>query len=166
MRNHNSALRRPALIALGVLLGCAGPALGDATSEPPVYESALFKKLDANRDLCVTRAEAKRVRGFDAAFTEADENRDGRLSPDEFVKAESIHERSQAATYLDDSVITAKVKLALARDLPATAVSVETHRGRVLLSGFVDDEQDVRRAREIAASVRGVAKVSSGLQIK
>jgi len=36
----------------------------------------------------------------------------------------------------------------------------------VLLSGFVDDEQDVRRAREIAASVRGVAKVTSGLQIK
>jgi len=158
MRNHKSDLCRPALIALGVLLGCAGPALAD-TSEPPVYDSALFKKLDADRDFFVTRAEAKRVRGFDAAFTEADENRDGRLS-------ESIHERNHAATYLDDSVITAKVKLALARDLPATAVSVETHRGRVLLSGFVDDEQDVRRAREIAASVRGVAKVTSGLQIK
>jgi len=152
-------------VALAALLATAGPAFAE-TTDVPATAGELFRKLDADRDGFVTRAESKRVRGFEAAFGEADENRDNRLSRDEFPKAESIHARSQAASYVDDSIVTAKVKAALAKDLPATSVSVETHRGRVLLSGFVDDEQDIKRAREIAASVRGVSKVTSGLQLK
>ena len=153
--------------AAALAAACALPALAE-TPEPPAYDSPLFKKLDADRDGYVTRSEAKRVKGFEPAFNEADENHDGRLSRDEFIKAESILDRGQASTYLEDSLITAKVKAALMKDLPGTAseVSVETFRGRVLLSGFVDDEKDVRRAREVAASVRGVTKVASGLQIK
>lgn len=138
------------------------------TVEPPPYDSPRFRKLDADRDGFVTRAEARRVKDFDAAFGEADANRDGRLSRDEFVKAESIHDRGQAASYLDDSLTTAKVKAALMKELPGTAsqVSVETYRGRVLLSGFVDDDLDVKRVREVAASVRGVTRVTSSLQLK
>jgi len=155
--------------ALILALGCTATARADST-EPPAsqHERPLFKKLDADGDGFVSRAEARRVKGFEAAFAEADENRDGKLSPDEFVKAESIHGRSQAGGYLEDSVITAKVKAALIKDMPAAAgaVSVETYHGRVLLSGFVEDERDAKRARELAASVRGVSKVSSGLQVK
>jgi hyperosmotically inducible protein len=156
-------------IALMLALGCAATA-GAENPEAPTYphERPLFKKLDADGNGFVTRAEAKRLKGFEAAFTEADENRDGKLSPDEFVKAESIYSRSQAGGYLEDSMITAKVKAALLKDMPASAgaVSVETFHGRVLLSGFVEDERDVKRARELAAAVRGVSKVSSGLQVK
>ncbi len=155
--------------ALVLALGCAAPA-GAENPEAPSYphQRPMFKKLDADGDGFVTRAEAKRLKGFEAAFTEADENRDGKLSPDEFVKAESIYSRSQAGGYLEDSMITAKVKAALVKDMPASAgaVSVETFHGRVQLSGFVDDERDVKRARELAAAVRGVSKVSSGLQVK
>jgi hyperosmotically inducible protein len=155
----------PALLILAA--ACALPARAEGP-QPPPYDSPLFRKLDADRDGFVSRAEAKRIKGFDAAFVEGDENRDGRLSRDEFVRAESMYDRGQAALYLEDSLTTAKVKAALLKEVPAAAgqVSVETYRGRVLLSGFVDDERNVKRVREVAASVRGVMQVSSGLQVK
>jgi hyperosmotically inducible protein len=43
---------------------------------------------------------------------------------------------------------------------------VETYKGTVLLSGFVDSEEQVRRATEIAASVDGVVNVKNGLAVK
>jgi hyperosmotically inducible protein len=155
-------------ISAAAALACGAPAAHAETVEPPRYDSPLFKKLDADRDGFVTRAEARRVKDFAYAFGEGDENRDGRLSRNEFVKAESVHERGQAALYLEDSLTTAKVKAALLKELPGTAtqVSVETFRGRVLLSGFVDDDREVKRVREVAASVRGVTHVTSGLQLK
>lgn len=151
------------------LLALPSPAFAqsEVVVPPPVSSSGLFRKLDADKDGYVTRSEAKRVRGFDAAFNEADEHKRGRLTRDEFIKAESLHERNNAKTYMDDALITAKVKAALFKDLPATAVSVETHQGRVLLSGFVDDAQDVKQAKELATSVKGVTNVyTGGLLIK
>ena len=155
-------------IALALLgLPATAPAQSEVVVPPPVGSSGLFRKLDADKDGYVTRGEAKRVRGFDTAFNEADEHKRGRLSRDEFIKAESIHERNNAKTYMDDALITAKVKATLFKDLPATAVSVETHQGRVLLSGFVDDAQDVKQAKELASSVKGVTNVyTGGLLIK
>lgn len=157
-----------AVAVLGALLAWPGPSRADAEQPPVQYDSPLFKKLDANRDGFVSRAEANGVRGFATAFSEADENRDGRLSRDEFIKAQSIHDRHLAAVYMDDSVLTAKVKAMLAKDLPASAlaISVESYRGHVILSGFLDDPQEARRAREVAAAVGGVTVVTSALQLK
>lgn len=70
--------------------------------------------------------------------------------------------------YLDDSVLTARVKLALldAPDVSAMDIGVRTHRGVVQLSGFVDGARLVRRAEEIAARVPGVVEVRNTLQVK
>ncbi len=127
-----------------------------------------FKRVDTNRDGYVSREEAKKLKNFDKAFTEADDNRDGRLDPDEFVKAQSIHARIVAGTYLEDSVITAKVKTAMLKDLRLKGldVKVETYRGTVLLSGFVNDEQQAKRAAEIAAGIQGVTAVRNSLMVK
>lgn len=70
-------------------------------------------QLDTSRDGYVSRSEAANARGFDQAFADADENRNGKLSADEFVEAESIRQRQQVAEFAADSVITAKVKAAL-----------------------------------------------------
>ena len=169
-RNFSMRMTAAAIgLAAGALLALPPLAIGqgEVVVPPPAGASGLFRKLDANKDGFVSRAEAKRVKGFEAAFGEADEQNRGRLTRDEFVKAEAIYERNGAKTFMDDAMITAKVKAALFKQLPATGVSVETHERRVLLSGFVDDAQDVKEAKEIATAVKGVANVyAGGLLIK
>lgn len=157
--------RVSALLVAAVTSVCAAAQdTGQATAGP----SSEFKRLDANRDGYLSRDEAKKLKNFDKAFNEADENRDGRLDPDEFVKAQAIHARIVAGTYIEDSVITAKVKTALLKDLHLKGlnVNVETYRGTVLLSGFVNEEQQAQRAAEVASGIRGVIAVKNSLLVK
>ena len=67
-----------------------------------------------------------------------------------------------------DSALTAKVKTAIARDTTisnAMNVNVNTYRGVVQLAGFVNTEEDARRAAEVARSVNGVQSVKNDLQV-
>lgn len=69
---------------------------------------------------------------------------------------------------LDDSSITARVKTAIAKDASigtAMNVNVTTYRGVVQLAGFVDSEENKRRAAEIAQRVDGVRSVENDLQV-
>ncbi len=70
--------------------------------------------------------------------------------------------------YVDDSAITAKVKGAIFKDpaLKVSQISVETYKGVVQLSGFVDSPDNIRRAGDIAASVPGVVSVKNDLIVK
>lgn len=151
-----------AVIAAALATSLSGHA---APAEQPNPE---FTRLDVNGDGYLTWDEASRIRGFEKAFHEADDNRDGRLTEAEFVKAQSVHERERAAQFVDDSVVTAKVKAALLKDpvVSGFAVSVETYKGTVLLSGFVDSEVQAKRAAEVAAGVKGVVSVKNGIAVK
>lgn len=70
--------------------------------------------------------------------------------------------------YVDDTVITSKVKAALLKEpsLESTDINVETFKGTVQLSGFVDSAADERRALEVASNVKGVKAVREDMQIK
>jgi osmotically-inducible protein OsmY len=70
--------------------------------------------------------------------------------------------------YIDDSGITASVKAAIYNDpmLKVGQISVETYKGVVQLSGFVDSAQAARRAVELARSVKGVKSVKNSLVVK
>ncbi|WP_158784941.1 BON domain-containing protein [Pantoea sp. BAV 3049] len=70
--------------------------------------------------------------------------------------------------YLDDTVITTKVKGELLKDdsLKSTEINVETFKGRVQLSGFVSSPQMANRAVTITRSVKGVTSVTNNMQIK
>lgn len=70
--------------------------------------------------------------------------------------------------YIDDSVITAKVKAAIVEDpvLKATEINVETFKGVVQLSGFVKTQADVNRAAQVARGVKGVKSVKNAISIK
>jgi hyperosmotically inducible protein len=71
-------------------------------------------------------------------------------------------------TEVDDSVITTKVKAALLADpdIKSFDIAVETHKGEVQLSGFVDTQEQIDHAVEIAEEVEGVTKVGNAMSIK
>jgi osmotically-inducible protein OsmY len=76
--------------------------------------------------------------------------------------------QSGTGEYVDDSVITTKVKSQLAADdfLKSFEISVETYKGVVQLSGFVDSQKAVDKAGEIARSVGGVKSLKNNLIVK
>jgi osmotically-inducible protein OsmY len=78
--------------------------------------------------------------------------------------------RTQESTgeYIDDATITTRVRAALVGDsnIKSTDITVETYRGVVQLSGFVDDEDQIARAAEDARSQQGVKGVRNDLHVK
>ncbi|WP_372684029.1 BON domain-containing protein [Desulfosarcina sp.] len=80
----------------------------------------------------------------------------------------STSKQSSAGEYVDDSVITTKVKSLLAADdfLKSFQISVETYKGVVQLSGFVNSQAAVDKAVETASSVKGVKSVKNDLIVK
>ena len=76
--------------------------------------------------------------------------------------------QESAGEYVDDSVITTKVKSLLAADdfLKSFQIGVETRKGIVQLSGFVDSQQAIDKAGQIARGVGGVNSVKNSLILK
>lgn len=72
------------------------------------------------------------------------------------------------AEYIDDSYLTTKVKAAILRDptLKSSEINVETYKGAVQLSGFVNSRSDINRAVEVTRTVRGVKAVRNDMQLK
>ena len=70
--------------------------------------------------------------------------------------------------YVEDSVITTKVKAAVFEEpsLKSTEINVETYKGIVQLSGFVRSRADINKAVEVARKVKGVASVKNVMIVK
>jgi len=70
--------------------------------------------------------------------------------------------------YIDDSVLTSKVKTEIFNDpmLKVMQISVESFKGTVQLSGFVDSSQASARAVTVAKSVNGVKSVKNSLVVR
>ena len=85
-----------------------------------------------------------------------------------FMACASTPKQEGAGEYVDDSVITTKVKSLLAADdfLKSFQIGVETYKGTVQLSGFVNSKNAVNKAVEITRSVKGVESVKNNLIVK
>ncbi|MSM38155.1 MAG: BON domain-containing protein [Geobacter sp.] len=85
-----------------------------------------------------------------------------------FLGCASTQKHESTGQYIDDSVITTKVKAAIFDEptLKTMQINVETFKGVVQLSGFVDSAQSVSKAGEVAARVKGVISVKNDLSIK
>jgi osmotically-inducible protein OsmY len=71
--------------------------------------------------------------------------------------------------YAGDAGLTAKVKTAIATDVgarTAAGVNVETYKGTVQLSGFVDSQDQATRAADAAKKVDGVRSVKNDIRVK
>ena len=73
--------------------------------------------------------------------------------------ADPTESRRGSGAYIDDTVITGKVKVALVADpeLKATEINVDTYKGTVQLSGFVASPDDIPKAAALAARWKGCA---------
>jgi len=76
--------------------------------------------------------------------------------------------RESTGEYIDNTSLTARVKSALVSDelVRARDVQVESFRGVVQLSGFVDTDAQKDRAKVVAESVTGVKEVKNNLIVK
>jgi osmotically-inducible protein OsmY len=85
-----------------------------------------------------------------------------------FLGCAATQKRESTGQYVDYSVITTKVKAAIFNEatLKTLQINVETFKGEVQLSGFVDSAQSVKKAGEVAGSVNGVVSVKNNLVVK
>jgi osmotically-inducible protein OsmY len=76
--------------------------------------------------------------------------------------------RESSGEYIDDSAVTTKVKAAFVKDdaVKARNIDVQTFKGVVQLSGFVDTPYQKQRAGDIAGGVAGVRSVQNNLEVK
>ena len=85
-----------------------------------------------------------------------------------FAACASTSKQEGTGEYLDDSVITARVKSMLAADdfLKSFQIGVETYKSIVQLSGFVNSQKTIDKAAEITRGVKGVESVKNDLVVK
>jgi hyperosmotically inducible protein len=82
--------------------------------------------------------------------------------------ARDSQEKSNAREVVDDTLITTKVKTALIAEkgIDSNRISVETEKGRVMLSGDVRSPDQRQRAEGLARKVSGVKEVENKLEVK
>jgi osmotically-inducible protein OsmY len=85
-----------------------------------------------------------------------------------FSSCAATQKHESTGEYVDDSVVTTKVKAAILDEatLKTLQINVQTFKGVVQLSGFVDSAEHVWRAGEVAARVQGVKEVKNDLVAK
>jgi len=84
------------------------------------------------------------------------------------VGCASTSTREGTGEYVDDSVITTKVKAAILHEpaLKVGEINVETFKGVVQLSGFVSSPAAISKAGEVARGVAGVKSVKNDMRVK
>ena len=84
------------------------------------------------------------------------------------VGCASTPQQAGTGEYVDDTVITTKVKAAIFNEptLKSAEINVETFKGAVQLSGFVKSQADIYKAVDVARSVKGVVSVKNDMRLK
>lgn len=84
------------------------------------------------------------------------------------VGCASTSTQSGTGEYIDDTVITTKVKAAIFNEpgLKSAEINVETFKGVVQLSGFVNSQADIDKAVQLARNVAGVQSVKNDMRLK
>ena len=85
-----------------------------------------------------------------------------------FMGCAATRTHESTGEYVDDSAITLKVKAAILADdaLKSSEINVETFKGAVQLSGFVNSQSDINHAVVVAKNVNGVTAVKNDMQLK
>jgi len=143
-------------------------AMGTADDVNATEYTKSFESLDTDKNGSLSKAEVGKEKHFVKRFAAADKNHDGSLDQQEYTDHRAQAEKKNVKRVAKDSVITSKVKGKLLKEegLKSLKISVETHQGVVLLSGFVASEEQIKQAESIAADTEGVKSVKNSLVLK
>jgi len=85
-----------------------------------------------------------------------------------FIGCASSAKHEGTGEYVDDTVITTKVKAVILDEpsLKSSEINVETFKGVVQLSGFVNSSADINKAVEVTRRVSGVKSVKNSMRLK
>src|SRR3989339_349662 len=85
-----------------------------------------------------------------------------------FLGCASTAKHEGTGEYIDDTAITTKVKAVILKEdsLKSSEINVETFKGVVQLSGFVNSQADINKAVEVARNVKGVKSVTNSMRLK
>jgi hyperosmotically inducible protein len=139
-----------------------------AEANQSTFETS-FKALDTDTNQLLSTEEAGKETLFTKKhFNIADVNHDGSLDQQEYTKYRGDVEKKNAKRVVKDSVITSKIKGKLLKDegFKSLKVSVETHKGIVILSGFVKTQEQIEQSTKIASETEGVKSVKNDLILK
>ena len=80
----------------------------------------------------------------------------------------STSKQEGTGEYFDDTVVTTKVKAAILNEpsLKSAEINVETFKGVVQLSGFVNSQADINKAAEVVRKVNGVKSIKNDMRVK
>jgi hyperosmotically inducible periplasmic protein len=79
-----------------------------------------------------------------------------------------VRQQETVGAYIDDTTITTQIKSRMAKDtrVDAVAISVETLKGVVQLSGFAKSAEEKNVAEQIARDINGVKSVQNSIAIR
>jgi osmotically-inducible protein OsmY len=140
--------------------------IAKAEADYAVAKEKCDDKAGNDKKACVKEAKAVVARA--KADAKAPMRASGTPKPAHEKSAASPSTKETAVVYVDDAVITSKVKAAVLEEpsLKSAEINVETSKGRVQLSGFVRSRADIAKAVEVAKSVQGVNSVKNDMILK
>lgn len=155
-----------------------GLIMPNEASKNKAFNKKTFAKADADHDGTIDQNEfifyktgSWPITTQSKSVTNVDQkNDDGMDSKGNYSATENmvVADTSSLGTVVDDSIITTKAKAEILNTdtLKSLQISVETHQGEVILSGFVDNEDAKMKAEEVVSKISGVKSVRNGLQVK
>ncbi len=157
------------MLAQSMLILILVATLGAFTATAPMagLVAPPFNAYDSNADGAISMEEFQAQGGLVKSFHDSDMNRDLSLSKDELAAASASTDRIMSTRFIDDAWITAKVKTMLLKDdiVKGLSVNVETSKGMVQLSGWVNHAFQIDQAERVARSINGVKSVRNDLQL-
>jgi hyperosmotically inducible periplasmic protein len=158
-----------AALAFGATSLQAATLDADTVKDSQTPMASEFKQLDTDSNSLLSQAEASNDKLFTAKhFAKADINNDGTLDQNEYANYKSGAQKKVVKRVALDSVITSKAKanLLAEKGLKSFKISVETYKGEVILSGFVDNEAAKTQAEEVVSKIDGVKSIKNSLEVK
>ncbi|MCM2328923.1 MAG: BON domain-containing protein [Lysobacter sp.] len=140
--------------------------IAKAEAEYALAKEKCDDKAGADKDACVKESKAVEARA--KADAKAAMQPAVASKPAKTTAAPATSKQQSPGAYVDDSVITGKVKMAVLEEptLKSAEINVETHKGVVQLTGFVNSRADIDRAVVVARRVEGVKSVKNDMLVK